>query len=251
MGNSLNVAVVIPAYNEAATIRDVASRALEQCSQVIVVDDGSSDDTVARLDGLPLTVLQNGQNAGKAASLWSGMSYALREGAEMVITIDGDGQHDPADIPRLLAAAAHYPGHTLIAARLENRESAPRARLFANNFADFWISWAAGQWVHDSQSGFRLYPAELLRGFTPREDRRYGFVFESEVLILGIRRGFPSVSVPIASVYRHGARPSHFRPVADITLIVQMVAWKLITRGLFLHGLWRALRTRKQGVVNV
>ncbi len=249
MSNPDNVVVVIPAYNEAATIRDVASRALEHCSQVVVVDDGSTDDTVAQLDGLPLTVLQNEKNAGKAASLWNGMRYALQQGAEAVITLDGDGQHDPADIPRLLAVSERYPGHTLIAARLQNRESAPRARLFANNFADFWISWAAGQWVHDSQSGFRLYPAELLRGLTPRQDRRYGFVFESEVLIIGIRRGFPSVSVPITSVYRHGARPSHFRPVADITLIVRMVAWKLITRGLFLPGLWRALATRRKGIV--
>lgn len=249
MSNPDNVVVVIPAYNEAATIRDVASRALEHCSQVVVVDDGSADDTVAQLDGLPLTVLQNEKNAGKAASLWNGMCYALQQGAEAVITLDGDGQHDPADIPRLLAVSERYPGHTLIAARLQNRESAPRARLFANNFADFWISWAAGQWVHDSQSGFRLYPAELLRGLTPRQDRRYGFVFESEVLIIGIRRGYPSISVPITSVYRHGARPSHFRPVADITLIVRMVAWKLITRGLFLPGLWRALATRRKGIV--
>lgn len=249
MDAPLNVVVVIPAYNEAATIRDVASRALEQCPNVVVVDDGSSDDTVAQLDGLPVTLLQNEQNAGKAASLWNGMRYALQQGAEAVVTLDGDGQHDPADIPRLLAAAQRYPSHTLIAARLQNRESAPRARLFANNFADFWISWAAGQWVHDSQSGFRLYPAELLRSFQPRADRRYGFVFESEILIIGIRRGFPTLSVPIASVYRHGARPSHFRPVADITLIVRMVAWKLITRALFLPGLWRAVATRRKGIV--
>ncbi len=249
MSSPLNVVVVIPAYNEAATIRDVASRTLEYCSRVVVVDDGSSDDTVAQLEGLPLTVLQNEQNAGKAASLWNGMRYALQQGAEAVVTLDGDGQHDPADIPRLMAAAQRYPDHSLIAARLQNRDSAPRARLFANNFADFWISWAAGQWVHDSQSGFRLYPAGLLRGFTPRNDRRYGFVFESEVLIIGIRRGFPSVSLPIASVYQHGARRSHFRPVADITLIVRMVAWKLFTRGMFLPGLWRALTTRRKGIV--
>jgi glycosyltransferase involved in cell wall biosynthesis len=245
-----NVAVVIPAYNEAATICDVAGRVLGQCKQVIVVDDGSDDDTVARLDGLPVTVLRNPCNAGKAASLWRGMCHALEHGAQAVITLDGDGQHDANDIPRLLAAATVHPSAIIIAARLKNRDTAPKARLFANNFADFWISWAAGQWVHDSQSGFRLYPAELLRGFTPRKDRRYGFVFESEVLILGIRRGFPSLSVPIASVYSHDGRPSHFRPVADISLIVRMVAWKLFTRGMFLPGLWRALRTRKQGIVS-
>lgn len=244
-----NIAVVIPAYNEAATIRDVVIRVLEQCPWVIVVDDGSSDDTVAHLDGLNVTVLRNTRNEGKAASLWKGMCHALDKGAEAVITLDGDGQHDPADIPRLIAAATANPHAIIIAARLKNREAAPRSRLFANNFADFWISWAAGQWVHDSQSGFRLYPAALLRTLTPRKDRRYGFVFESEVLIIGVRRGFRTLSVPVASIYQVGARPSHFRPVADISLIVRMVAWKLFTRGGYFPGLFRALRTRKEGIV--
>lgn len=249
MQSEMKIAVVIPAYNEAATIRDVAGRTLKQCAQVIVVDDGSTDETFAQLDGLEVTVLLNEQNAGKAASLWRGMQQGMAMGCDAVITLDGDGQHDPADIPLLIAAAERCPQHVVIGARLGNRESAPKARLFANNFADFWISWASGQWVHDSQSGFRLYPASLLGEVVNEHSLRHGFVFESEILIEGIRKGYAAVSVPIDSVYRKGARPSHFRPVADITLIVKMVAWKLFRWGMYPMGLWRALRSRGTGIL--
>lgn len=243
------LAVVIPAYNEAATIRELAARALLQCETVIVVDDGSRDGTAEKLNGMALTLLCNEQNRGKAASLWRGMQQAMELGCDAIISLDGDGQHDPADIPRLLDAAERLPLHVIIAARLANRENAPRARLFANNFADFWVSWAAGQWVHDSQSGFRLYPVALLRELVSDAQLHHGFVFESEILIEGVRHGYPVISVPISSIYRHGARASHFRPVADITLIVRMIAWKIIKWGFYPVGLWRALRSRDSGVV--
>jgi glycosyltransferase involved in cell wall biosynthesis len=233
--------IVIPAYNEAATIRAVAERALVH-GPVIVVDDGSGDDTVARLDGLDVTVLRNERNSGKAASLWRGMQHALSLDAAAVISIDGDGQHAPEDIPRLLAVAARLPQTVVIAARLRDRQSAPRARRIANGVADFWISWAAGRSIADSQSGFRLYPAELLRDYVPRLRERGGFVFESEILIDAVRRGFDCVALPIATVYQAGARPSHFRPVADITRIVLMVAGKLAARGFYPQGLWRVWR---------
>lgn len=244
----LDFAVVIPAYNEEATIREVASRAREFCPRVIVVDDGSSDNTSGALEGLDITLLRNRRNAGKATTLWHGMQHAMALGVEAVVSLDGDTQHDPADIPRLVEAAARLPRHLIIAARLKNRDKAPKARLFANNFADFWVSWAAGQWVHDSQSGYRLYPVALLKEAVNVQRLQHGFVFESEILIEAGRCGYPVVSVPIASVYRHGARASHFRPVADIALIVRMIAWKLIRRGLYLPGLWRALRTRHEGI---
>ena len=109
--------VVIPAYNEAATIRDVASRAVRQCKHVIVVDDESTDGTAEALVGLPLTLLRNPTNCGKAASLWRGFQQALAAEAIGVVTLDGDGQHAPEDIPRLLAAAALYPDHVIIGAR--------------------------------------------------------------------------------------------------------------------------------------
>lgn len=242
-GKSNQAAVVIPAYNEEATIRDVAARALEQLPRVIVVDDGSTDATVEKLAGLPVVLLRNGRNSGKAATLWHGINFSVAKGARAVITLDGDGQHRPEDIPSLLAAAKRHPESLVIAARVLNTENAPKARLFANRFADFWISWAGGRWVQDSQSGFRLYPAKLIETVDVGHDSARGFVFESEIIIEALRHGFDCEAMPIASIYRHGARKSHFRPVADITRIVLMVAGKLLRRGFYPKGLWRALTT--------
>ena len=235
----MRAAVVIPAFNEERTIGEVAALAVAQGVEVIVVDDGSSDRTADRLEGSEVVVLRNETNSGKGASLWRGMQHALAEGAEAIVTLDADGQHAPEDIPRLLNAAASNPGRVIIGARTRNAENAPRARLFANHFADFWVSWAAGRPIRDSQSGFRLYPAEAA-GSIGRE-LNGGFVFESEILIELARRGCRFATVPIASCYPADARPSHFRPVRDIARIVRMVAWKLITRGLYPQGLARAL----------
>lgn len=244
------VAVIIPAYNEAATIRDIAIQTLKYCSHLIVVDDGSSDFTCTELDGLALTLLRNERNMGKGASMWKGMQHAMETGCETIVTLDGDGQHDPTDIPRLIQAAQQRPNHVVIGSRLKNRDNAPRARLYANNFADFWVSWAAGQWVHDSQSGFRLYPAALLQEAYSDRLLQHGFVFESEILIEAGRRGYPIVSVPVDTIHFQHARASHFRPIRDIALIVRMIAWKIVSWGMYPTGLWRALRTRNRGVMS-
>jgi glycosyltransferase involved in cell wall biosynthesis len=236
------VAVVIPAHNEAATIRGVAQRALGQIPRVIVVDDGSTDATSAALEGLPVTLIRNPRNLGKAASLWRGIAVALAENANAVITLDGDGQHRPEDIPRLLDAHRASPDALVVGARLHEGGNIPADRYYANRFANFWIAWAAGQRVQDSQSGFRVYPAALLRALPPSLGRASSFVFESEVLIEAGRRGARLAWVPIPAIYEARGRPSHFRPVIDVALITRMVAWKLLSRGLYLRGLLRSLR---------
>jgi glycosyltransferase involved in cell wall biosynthesis len=236
----VNAIVVIPAYNEGATIREVAARALLHCPRVIVVDDGSTDNTAAALVGLPVVLLRNPRNEGKAAALWRGIQHALESGAEAVITLDGDGQHRPEDIPRLLDAALHWPNTIIIGSRMANAAAFPPKRLFANRAANFWISWASGYAIEDSQSGFRLYPVALLRSIEPAHDHAHGFVFESEILIEASRRGVQSVPVAIEAIYTPAARPSHFRSVVDVVRITRMVAWKLLSRGLYLQGLFRA-----------
>jgi len=240
----MRAAVVIPACNEAATIADIARRAQAFITPVIVVDDGSGDDTAARVRGLAVILLRNGVNQGKAASLWRGMQCALAAGAEAVITLDGDGQHCPEDIPRLLAAATLHPHRIVIGARLRGRANAPWPRRLANRFADFWISWAAGHRIFDSQSGFRLYPAALLERVDIAHDRAHGFVFESEILIGAARHGFLSTQFSIDSIYGASSRASHYRAVADTWRITRMVAWKLMRRGLYPQGLIRILRTQ-------
>ena len=232
---------VIPAYNEVATIRDMASRALRQIKSVIVVDDGSTDGTAEALVGLPVEVLRNPTNWGKAASLWRGFQHALGAGASGVVTLDGDGQHSPEDIPRLLAEAAFYPDHVIIGARRRDQRRAAFWRYVANRVADFWISWAAGYSFADSQSGFRVYPASLLRSVKIKHGKVRSFVFESEILIEVARSGHRSLPVPVEALPRPGARPSYFRPLLDIARITCMVGWKLISRGMYPIGLYRSL----------
>jgi glycosyltransferase involved in cell wall biosynthesis len=239
-------AVVIAAYNEAGTIRDIAERTLRQSPWLIVVDDGSADGTPEAIAGLPLTLLRNAENSGKAASLWRGIQQAIGQGAEAVVTLDGDGQHSPEDIPRLLAAQARHRNAIVIGSRLHDKRNIPLDRYLANRVANFWIGWAAGQAIEDSQSGFRVYPAALFRAVKVRCDRSAGFVFESEILIESARRGTELVGVPVAAIYEARGRRSHFRPILDIARITRMVAWKLVSRGLDLPGLLRSLRAPKR-----
>jgi len=234
------IAVVIPAYNEAGTIREVAQRALAYCQRVIIVDDGSRDGTADAVADLPVVLLRNNVNSGKAASLWRGMQHAIARGAVSVITLDADGQHRPEDIPRFLEMAAKHPDQIIIGSRLADRHVIPTRRYYANKVANFWISWAAGYYLKDSQSGFRLYPASLLKDRKLRVSTTHGFVFESEILIESARHGVYGVTLPISAIYQPGSRPSHFRPVLDIVRITRMVAWRLISRGLYPWGLFNA-----------
>jgi glycosyltransferase involved in cell wall biosynthesis len=232
---------VIPAYNEAGTIGVIASGTLRHVDQVIMVDDGSTDGTVEEVRKLPLSIAYHATNLGKAASLWNGMQHALNAGADRVITLDADGQHRPEDIPRLIAAGRANPTALIIAARTKQRGRVPKLRGFANRMADFWISWAAGCPISDTQSGFRLYPAEVLRRVHVPHGRYNSFVFESEILIEGARQGFRVVSIDIVAVYRPDARASYYRPLIDTVRIIRMVAWKLLSRGMYIHGLLRSL----------
>lgn len=245
--------MVIPAYDEAATIADVVARALAVAGpgRVLVVDDGSADGTADLALAAGALVLRNPVNGGKGEGLRRGLAHALTLGGPWVVTLDGDGQHRPEDVPRLVARARELPGRIVIASR---RQAAgdhvappPRARRAANRFADFWVSWAARGRVEDSQSGFRLYPAEVLRRLDPARRRAGGFVFESELLIDAGRLGVRTAAVPIDALYGEVLRrPSHFRPVADIARIVAMVAAKLLRRGMDPAGLWRSLAAPRE-----
>jgi len=236
--------VVIPAYNERETVHDVAVRSLQQIGAVLVVDDGSTDGTSAAVEALSITLLRNPQNSGKAASLWRGFTHALDEGASGVITLDSDSQHAPEEIPKFLAAARAFPEHLIIGTRGRKQRRAKLSRYLANCVADFWVSWASGAPFNDSQSGFRLYPASLLRRVSINHGKSRSFVFESEILIEATHLGYRSIALPIDMLPRGGTRRSHFRPVLDVVHITLMVAWKLISKGMFPAGLYRSLFTQ-------
>ncbi len=246
MESSYQFAVVIPALNEAPTIVDTVRRTLAFTQNVIIVDDASSDGTADLLLGLPVTILRHTTNKGKGASLVTGFRAALERDVCAVVTLDGDGQHRPEDIPKLLARARQEQDKIVIGSRLTNRAWSPPARYRANRVADFWISWASGHLIEDSQSGFRLYPRRVLESVQARYDRRRGFVFESEILINSARAGYSTVSVPIRALYRGLVkRDSYFRPIADISRIVVMVAGKLLLRWMNLEGLIQVFRDRR------
>lgn len=232
--------IAIPAYNEARTIRSLAKASLSLCPRVIVVDDGSTDETCSKLDGLPITLLRHETNEGKAASLRTAFRHALAHDARCVITLDGDGQHDPSDAPSLLDAWDGHNDRIVIGSRLHDRTQFPPARYRANRFACFWISWASGHPIADSQSGFRIYPQQVMHIALERV-RSSRFTFESEILIDAAWKGFRTLAVAIPGHYPENARTSHFRPVVDITKIVLMVAGRLLRRGMAPLGLWRSL----------
>lgn len=234
--------IAIPAYNEQATIRPLAERALALCPRVIVVDDASSDATSPTLDGLPVTLLRHATNQGKAASLRTAFDHALRHDARCVIAFDGDGQHDPADAPELLTAWTQHPEVIVIGSRLHDRTQFPLARYRANRFACFWISWACGHPIADSQSGFRVYSRKVMQIALSGRASSSRFTFESEILIEAARHNVKTLPVAIPGRYPVDARPSHFRPVIDIAKIVLMVAGRLLRQGMAPLGLWRSLQ---------
>ncbi len=234
-------AVVIPAYNEAATIRTVAQETLEHLEHLIVVDDGSTDTSAYLLQDLPVTVLRNETNCGKAATLWKGFEYAKSQGVTAVITLDGDGQHSPSDIPRLILQANESPHRIIIGARRRPWTRHTWHRIIANRVADFWVSWASGHPIADSQSGFRIYPMSLLIHLNIPTNRERSFVFESEILVEGAKRGYWSLPIPIESEPRQAPRPSYFRPVVDIARITLMIAGKLLAKGLAPRNLYHAI----------
>ena len=234
--------IAIPAYNEARTIRSLAEASLSLCPRVVVVDDGSTDETCSQLGGLPITLLRHETNEGKAASLRTAFRHALAHDARCVITLDGDGQHDPSDALSLLDAWEGHNDRIVIGSRLHDRTQFPPARYRANRFACFWISWASGHPIADSQSGFRIYPQEVMRIALNRV-RSSRFTFESEILIDAASKGFRTLAVAIPGHYPENARQSHFRPVVDITKIVLMVAGRLLRQGMAPLGLWRSLAT--------
>jgi glycosyltransferase involved in cell wall biosynthesis len=237
--------VMIPAFNEAATIADIAHRTLRQAKPLLVVDDGSTDGTAEAMKGLPLTLLRNSGNLGKGASLWRGFRHALNAGARGVITLDGDGQHAPEDIARIAAAARRHPDSLIIGARCHRLRRARFARYAANRVADFVIARVAGCPIEDSQSGFRFYPAKLLQQLTLKHGKTRGFVFESEVLIECARLGYPIITVPIETYAPSGARPSHFRPVLDVVRIGRMLVYRGLLHNFF-PGRGRGIHSSKQ-----
>ncbi|MCD9047174.1 glycosyltransferase family 2 protein [Luteimonas sp. MHLX1A] len=233
-----NVAVVVPALNEALRIREVVTGALAECERVIVVDDGSDDGTADLIADLPVTVLRHPQRRGKGASLRDGFAEALRQGARAVLTMDGDGQHSAADIPRMIASANRHPDAIVVGARLRKRSCQPWYRRLGNDFGDWGIAIGCGYRLVDSQSGQRLYPAAVC---ALRDVPGEGFVFEAQMLISAAQElGMRVVALPVETRYAVAGsgvvfRKSHFRLWRDLYSITSHVVVQVLRQGQLLR----------------
>jgi hypothetical protein len=221
----MTVIIVIPVYDEAATIGRVV-RAARAHGPVLVVDDGSSDDSGAVAAAAGADVLRHARRLGKAQALLTGIAAARRHGASLVVTLDGDGQHDPATIPALLAAARAARRGIVVGNRLDGPGTLAPTRRNANLMASFFVSWTSGLTVRDTQSGFRVYPLAL---FDDVRTRHGGFVFETEILLAAAAAGWRVEEVSIAAIPRDGAR-SRFRPLRDGLAIGAFLAGRVVAR---------------------
>lgn len=236
---------LIPAHNEAATIRAVVDGVAPHVTEVVVIDDGSDDATAETLAGSPVRLIRHSINAGKGPRLCEGLDLAFAEGAEAVITLDADGQHDPADIPAFASAMADAPGALILGDRSADMMNMPASRARGIRFGNFFISWACAARVTDAQCGMRLYPRALWEVVALPERDRAGFVFETAILMVAADRGIPFRVVPVAARYGTTERPSHFRPVRDFARITSCVTRFLIKHRLRPRGLLIALGLRR------
>lgn len=221
--------VVIPVYNHIGTLRGVVEGALTQGFPVLVLDDGSTDRSLDSVADLPVGRHRLPANRGKGGAILAGAQLARSSGYQAILTIDADGQHDPADAKLLLEAAMPFWPCIVIGARRMETLNVPRASLFGRDFSNFWVRIECGQTLPDTQSGYRLYPVEFLESSRFLSRR---FTFEIEVLVRGRWAGLPLLSTPVSVYYPPSdERVSHFHKFKD-NLRLSCLHTFLVTRSL-------------------
>lgn len=212
--NKEGICVIVPTYNNAATLGQVIADVEKFTLNIIVVNDGSTDETDLIAASFPgITYINYPDNKGKGWALRTGFKKAVDLGYRYAITIDSDGQHFAKDLPVFLEKIREYPDSLIIGARNMNQASVPGKSNFGNKFSTFWFRLETGINVPDTQSGYRLYPVAAMKKmifFT----RKYEF--EIEVLVRAAWKGIKVLSVPVSVYYApKEERVSHFRPFKD------------------------------------
>lgn len=216
----LGICLVLPTYNNDQTIGNVLENLVEHTSDIIVVNDGSTDTTARILDTFRsrlAAVVSYPVNRGKGYALKCGFRKAIEKNYAYALTLDTDGQHDWSCVERLVEAAKASPNTLLIGSRYRYHHNTPGQNKFANRFSNFWFYVQTGQPLPDTQSGCRLYPLRLMKDMTLLTNR---FEMEIEVLVRCAWRHIPLKAVPITVYYApEGKRVSHFRPCKDFLRI--------------------------------
>ncbi len=207
------ILVVVPVYNHGATLRQVVAGVLAVHPEVLVVDDGSTDQGMQTIANLPVHIRGHAENLGKGAAIRTAAQAAESLGATHIVTIDADGQHDPVDLPRFFAAIANNPLAVIAGARNFETDNVPGSSRFGRCFSNFWLRVQTGRKLQDAQSGFRAYPVALFTHLRFTENR---YSFEVEVLVRSAWAGLDLLDVPISVHYPpRGQRVSHFHKIVD------------------------------------
>jgi glycosyltransferase involved in cell wall biosynthesis len=208
----MRIICLIPVFNNASRVGEIVQKCRSQGFEVLVVDDGSTDESAIVSQNAGATVLRFKKNRGKGAALREGFSYIIEKfpQVELIVTLDADGQHDPEDIPRLLEKIRDS-NVLVIGSRVFNREEMPPLRLVANRVISNLISALVGLKIRDTQSGFRVIPIRLLK---ERKFSQSRYAIETEMLFAAKSIGLDIVEVPIKTVY---FEKSNFYPRKDLT----------------------------------
>lgn len=235
------ICVVIPTYNNAATLEGVVCDCKSHCNDVIVVNDGSTDDTRQILQSIDeITVVDYTENQGKGYALKTGFRKALEMGFSYAITIDSDGQHYAEDIEKFLKANQQHPGALVVGKRNMEGKTCSQGSRFANRFSNFWFYIQTGNYLSDTQTGYRLYPLKRMKGLSLLTSR---YEAELELLVFASWHGVEIAETEINVFYPPAEeRVSHFRPGADfarISILNTVLCFLAVIYGLPLR-LWRA-----------
>ncbi|MCD0464318.1 DUF2062 domain-containing protein [Flavobacterium sp. ENC] len=213
---NVNFCVIVPTYNNHKTLKKVLDSILDFTPNVIVVNDGSTDETSEILKQYSqFTQIHHAKNSGKGMALRNGFKKAIQMNFEYAITIDSDGQHFASDIPNFITEIQNQPHSLLIGSRNMTQENVPKKSSFGNKFSNFWFWFETGIKLEDTQSGFRLYPLQLI----PKKYYTNKFEFEIEVIVRSAWKGIVVKNIPIQILYDPAERVSHFRPFKDFTRI--------------------------------
>jgi glycosyltransferase involved in cell wall biosynthesis len=212
------VLAIIPAYCEGRFIGQVVSQVLQFVQAVMVVDDGSPDNTAIEAEAAGAKVIRHSTNLGKGAALKTGLNYAVSIEAAFFLFLDGDGQHDPSEIPAFIDAINGSNADLIVGNRMRNLESMPLIRRWTNQFMSWQIGKICRIPIPDSQCGFRLARRELLPVLMAPSNR---FEFESESIILAARQGFRLGFVPIRTIYTD--QHSKIRPIRDTMRYLRLI----------------------------
>jgi glycosyltransferase involved in cell wall biosynthesis len=216
MNARAEIAIIIPSYNAAASIRRVIEGVSGYGLAIVVVDDGSTDATSQVAGNAGALVLRHPLNRGKGVALRTGFWFILQRGYKAAITMDADGQHDPASIPSFIRAYEQGRGEIVIGSRAREFKAMSRLRRFWNRLGARAVSGLINAPLTDTQSGFRLIQREVLQGLPLRAT---GYEGELELLLKACKRGHTVVEIPVTTCYIDGRPSSHFRPVRDTWLV--------------------------------